>query len=207
MNIQNLKVGMRIPNYKTLCNILDIEVRSGNSRISDLKLFGEAVEYNKEGNAFIINAIKVNNIVKKRNSRNTPKHVAYMKLLLLDLLKEDESTKYYSTTTLATTLHLIGANYQQLFNCNRNILSDNTGVSLEALDEFHCSISGAYKSTIKTILKQLEDSGAIIVDKVTMITVEDSKGKKNHMPATNIEKKQMLKIKKRMCKRIRIQII
>ena len=58
MNIQKLEVGMKVKNYKVLCELLNEQVLNGNSKIAQLKQWEQYFTWHKEGNAFIIDEIK-----------------------------------------------------------------------------------------------------------------------------------------------------
>lgn len=63
MNINNLKVGMVIKNYKELCKVLEIKATSGEAKQNQLKQLAEVVKYHKEGNKFIIDGIDDTKVV------------------------------------------------------------------------------------------------------------------------------------------------
>ena len=57
MSINNLKEGMKIKNYRQLCELLDWEISSGNSKIYQLKDLGRYCKWHKDGFKFIIEEI------------------------------------------------------------------------------------------------------------------------------------------------------
>lgn len=57
MKIENLKKGMEIKNYRELCKLLNIKVKSSNSKKAQLKELERFFKYHKEGNKFIIDSI------------------------------------------------------------------------------------------------------------------------------------------------------
>ena len=57
MNIDNLKEGMIIKNYKELCKLLDIRIYQGNSKDAQMKELAMYVDYEKQGQKFIIKEI------------------------------------------------------------------------------------------------------------------------------------------------------
>lgn len=57
MNIENLKVGMNVKNYKTLCDLLEVDVKGGNSKKAQLEDFKRYFLYEKEGVKFKITEI------------------------------------------------------------------------------------------------------------------------------------------------------
>lgn len=57
MKIENLKEGMKIKNYRALCELLEEKTKAGNSKISQLREFERYFAYHKDKNAFIIDKI------------------------------------------------------------------------------------------------------------------------------------------------------
>ena len=57
MNLSNLSAGQRIPNYKKLCELLDVPTKKGNSKNAQLKEFDRYFRYTRIGNAFLIDEI------------------------------------------------------------------------------------------------------------------------------------------------------
>lgn len=72
MDIENLQVGQVLKNYKELCRILKITIKSGYSKICQLKDLNRYISYSKEGNKFIIDEIydKPKPKVDKRSNGN-----------------------------------------------------------------------------------------------------------------------------------------
>ena len=58
MNIENIKKGMVIKNYKELCKLISIKPTTGEAKQNQLNKLAELVEYHKEGNKIIIDNIK-----------------------------------------------------------------------------------------------------------------------------------------------------
>ena len=55
MNIDNLKEGMIIKNYKELCKLLKIKPVGGSSKKAQLKELAMFVDYEKQGMKYLIN--------------------------------------------------------------------------------------------------------------------------------------------------------
>ena len=49
MNLNNLKPGMKVKNYKELCKLLEIEPKTSNSKKKQLKEIDEVIKYEKTG--------------------------------------------------------------------------------------------------------------------------------------------------------------
>lgn len=58
MNLENLSIGMKIPNYKKLCELLDIPVKAGNSKAAQLQELSRYFSFTREGNAYAITEVK-----------------------------------------------------------------------------------------------------------------------------------------------------
>ena len=65
MNIGNLKEGMVVKNYKKLCKLLEIEVKSGNTKISQMKELETFCSFHRNGQKIIIDKIYDNPIPKE----------------------------------------------------------------------------------------------------------------------------------------------
>ena len=59
MNLENLEL-KTYKNYKELCNALEWEVSSGNTKKKQLRILSEICNYEKQGNKFIIKEIYKN---------------------------------------------------------------------------------------------------------------------------------------------------
>lgn len=76
MNLENIKEGMIIKNYRELCRLLEIEVEAGNSKKAQLKELSRFIKFYKEGQKFIVEEIylKVKNKVDLRSVVNKTKY-------------------------------------------------------------------------------------------------------------------------------------
>ena len=57
MKINNISEGMRVSNYKKLCELLEEPVKKGSSKNAQLKEWERRFCYRREGNAYIIEEI------------------------------------------------------------------------------------------------------------------------------------------------------
>ena len=57
MNLENLSVGLRVPNYRKLCALLGENVEAGNSKEAQLRRWEQLFAYRREKNAYIITEI------------------------------------------------------------------------------------------------------------------------------------------------------
>lgn len=139
MKIENLKVGQVLKNYKELCEILDINIATGNARIKQLKTLAEGVEYHKEGNKFVIDKIiKKVEIMDKRklgNNNDISKNLRYM---ILDLLsRHNEQEKYeigFSKTLIYRHCGMINHNYRNAKG-NKKAWAESLNITELAIEE------------------------------------------------------------------------
>lgn len=57
MNIDNLEIGLEVKNYKTMCELLEEEVKSGKSKQLQLEKWKQYFTWHKVGHKFIIDSI------------------------------------------------------------------------------------------------------------------------------------------------------
>ena len=65
MNIGNLKEGMVVNNYRELCKLLNIDIKGGNTKISQMKELGTFCSFHRNGQKIIIDKIYGNTIPKE----------------------------------------------------------------------------------------------------------------------------------------------
>lgn len=58
MNVENLKNGMVIKNYKELCKLIDEPIKNGNSKRIQMEKLSRLIDFHKEGNKIIIDNVK-----------------------------------------------------------------------------------------------------------------------------------------------------
>src|SRR5699024_8011163 len=117
MKIKNLTVGKVIKNYKSLCEILEIEAKKSgsNSHKAQLKEFNRYFEFEKQGHKYIITKIYENpkeRIDNRMNGNNTVFSDDIEKLILNILASSKDDT-----ITIAR-----GQLYKALCMCNENYL-------------------------------------------------------------------------------------
>ena len=77
MNIENIKKGMVIKNYKELCKLINIKPTTGEAKQNQLNKLAELVEYHKEGNKIIIDNIKKLSLEESKTSSKKMIFVIY----------------------------------------------------------------------------------------------------------------------------------
>lgn len=57
MRIENIKEGMKVPNYRKLCQLLGEPIKDGTSKSAQLKHWEQYFSYDRQGNAYIITEV------------------------------------------------------------------------------------------------------------------------------------------------------
>ena len=116
IKIENLWIGMIIKNYKELCCILGVPVKTGNAKKAQLIWFEEHFTYKKEGNKFIIIDI-FNTEIKPQpmqgGNNNQIEYTKNIEILLLDILARDKNNGkiFLSKNKLFHMLEMVNVNY------------------------------------------------------------------------------------------------
>lgn len=122
MNIENLKVRQVFKNYKEFCKVLEIESKSGNSKLAQFKELETHCKYHKEGNKIIIDEIfsQQLNKVDKRTLGNNNDISRSLRYMILDLLSkhkiEIDQTIGFSKSNLYKYCNMINDNYREAKN-------------------------------------------------------------------------------------------
>lgn len=117
MQIEKLKVGKVLKNYKELCEVLGIKVTTGTSKMAQFKDLERYCKYHKEGNKIIIDEIYSKELEKvdKRtlgNNNNQARCIRYLLLNLLSAYKiEKNEVKGFSKGLLLRKLYMANENY------------------------------------------------------------------------------------------------
>ena len=175
--IKNLEVGQVIKNYKELCAILGLKCQTGKAKITQLEKLKEFVDYHKEGNKFVIDAIKSNEIVfvDKRTMGNTPKtSIEIGDIILHKLLTEYKGgTISLTSTEILYRMMLITDDYKMLIR-NMELYQMKTGIDYRYLHSFKVKIGNQLNRRIDSALKRLQNSGYILYDKKTHLKFRDN---------------------------------
>lgn len=178
MNINNLKEGQTIKNYKELCEILDIKHATNttykNKQLEELKLY---CKFTKEGNKYIIEeiynqpTITISDILKSKNNK-------YIKLLadimLEQLYKNPKNLEQIPLIKLFTMLGVTNNNYKYANNYRKE-LSQLYNIQLASIYYFYSNTRNEFKKIIERCLNNLQKRSVLFWTKCIMI-VETVKG-------------------------------
>lgn len=174
MKLENLKKGMIVKNYKELCSILELDVRTGGARKNQLEWIEDYIGYDKEGHKFIIKDIHddIEIIPMKTRGGDTSDntHIKYIEKLILDMLvqKEECGEIFLSKTKLFEALDMVNINYGY---CSRRTekLSKLTNIHEMNAKEWFTSTSGMLERSLNKALNRLKNQSLIFWNKVITV--------------------------------------
>ena len=177
MNIENLRVGMTIKNYKMLCELLGIEAKPSsntNGRKSQHKEFNRYFEYDKQGHKYIITKIykDVKEKIDNRGGNNTVFADDIEKLILNMLSKSNNDTVTMARGQLYKALSMCNENYL-LGRSNINKLAEITEFSKASIYEFYDNNSSKLRDTVERNLKRLRNKALIMWKNTTTVVVTE----------------------------------
>lgn len=191
MEIEKLKVGMIVKNYKEMCILLEENICTGNSKIYQLKEWERYFNYHKEGNKFIIDNI-YENPKEKEDKRLDGINSIFsddIQVLLLDLLAQSKNNGQLNlpATTLLNKLSMVNINYK---NGRKNIpkLSELLEVEEKFIYDFYNTTQSSLKGMLETALNQLKRKSLIFWSKVISVCERKAHIKLNEMREPVINK-------------------
>ena len=226
MDISKLEAGMRVKNYKALCELLGIKVKTGEAKKNHLLDFSRYVEYKKDGNSFMI--IKIlptpeanidKRTVKGKVGYNN-KYSADIQPMIINLLAAKESGQVFlPANQMFAMIDMVNVNFKPSWQ-DIQALAEITKVPVKYAHDFFSVSNMELKKKLESALRGLRNKALIMWEKcVTVcalipeeeynyfgdIVVEphnDTYGKiryhKVHREATKDEKQFILKVEKRI---------
>ena len=165
MNINNITEGQILKNYKELCKILEMELKTGDSKIAQLKELERYISYDKDGNKFVIKSI-FEAVKPKEDNRINGNSSIYgddIQKLLLDLLSQEgnDGHLFLSCNQILLKLQMVNSNYS---NGRRNIpkLSEIIKVDEKIIKDVYDFTHSKLKTSLETSLNILAKQSWIV---------------------------------------------
>lgn len=180
MNVENLKEGQVVKNYKELCILLDEKQKTGNSKMAQYKELERHISYHKEGNKFIIDKIydKPLNIKdgRKEVSESDPRRDGVNSIyrddiseLILNLLSQSKDGELFlSAGKLLGLLKMVNENYSH-GRSNIPKLSELLGIDEDHIYLFYNNTQRKLKLNLETGLNYLRRKSKIMWETVTTV--------------------------------------
>lgn len=190
MNIAKLKEGQVFRNYRVMCEELEMEIKTSNSKKAQIKELERFCSIQKVGHSLTIIEVyeKPKETIDSRGKSTV--YGELMQLLISDFLIENKRTTTLITrNNLLKNIHVINNNYTY---GSRNVaqLSEFMNIDSRVIYDFYNTSSSNFKSAFETALKNLRSQALIIYNTVTVVC-SFSKG---HNIATEEEKEYILSV-------------
>lgn len=173
MNLENLRKlfnesneNLVIKNYKELCKVLEIGVKEGNSKKSDIKEFKRHFKFKQNGHKFIVEEIYDMTLDKIDGRGINGKYSDDIQNLMISLMHQsDKEELFLSSNVLLKKLNMINKNYAL---ARRNVpkLSELIEVDEDIIYDFYNTTNNSLVTALETALKRLRSRRLIIWEKV-----------------------------------------
>ena len=172
ININNLKEGQTIKNYKELCSILGIKICSGNSKIKQLKELDHYIKYSKQGNKYIIEEIYSNPIISIKELKQG-KYIKQLSNIIIEYLYNSKELDQIPLFKLLNVLGITNTNYESV-NKYRKEYSQIAEINLASIYYFYSNTKMEFKRIIESCLNNLQKRRILNWHRCTMIIDNNS---------------------------------
>lgn len=167
MNLNNIKPGMRIKNYRELCRLMDIPIKTGEAKIKQIKEINEYITYDKDKYAFIIKTINdkrtinlmqlINMGKSHKNKRNI--YIRHIIPILLQILNNSPGKKL---NNIAFKDICVLLNLSEISENEKYIFTNTDGTELKMTQEQRTFAIQKMASVLKSSIKSLVNKNYII---------------------------------------------
>lgn len=197
IDTSNLSIGMRVKNYKVLCELLGQQVKSGKSRKYQLEDFNRYFEWEKSGQAFVITDIYDTPLNKedKRRLGNNSIYVQCIEVILLQYLSKQEG--YTRTFTKRMWWEMLGITNHKYGRVSENQLKnlDYTVTQFE-IKHFYQRCNKKLEQILFSALNSLKNRKLIMYEIQTVIVEKDDNGKERYFLASDDDIKNILQVER-----------
>lgn len=175
-NLRNVSEGETIKNYRTLCEVLEIEIKDGNSKKAQLKEIERFIKLSKKGRSFVVEAIHeqpIKESITVGGSRNNLPFADDLESLLISLLLENGSIMTKSNSGFLKDLCMVNSNYYEYF-ADKKALSDLLKMELDHIEDWYDATNSSFKGYLETVIRKLESKKMIVHEKVVMVVFVDT---------------------------------
>lgn len=203
MNVENLSEGLIVKNYKELCGLLGEKVKTGESKMTQLRKLNDYIDYQKDGNKFIITKIYsedeiiINEVKKGRKSIYSD----MIEVLMMDTLASKDSHLIISKSSLIKDMGLVNGNYKKGYK-NQELMATKFDMTVDYVNEFYKLNDSNLNNVINSALNSLSKKRLIDFKIETMVKV---KNEINHRIINPMERDLILKIDKLCMEKFKIK--
>lgn len=213
MDLTKLEVGLKIKNYKALCELLGVKPKAGgDSKKAHLKEMGRYFKYYKQGNAFVITEI-YNQVLDKIDGRSSGGNAIFKDDTITTMLKlilaksKGNMVMYVPKHVLHEQLSLVNGYYHDLRQRkNARLLYNVTKADTVLSKHFFSKVDESCESVVKTGLNKLKKQGFIEWSetrvKVIVDNQKDGSQSVRHIACTDEEVSAILEVEKAVCNQL-----
>lgn len=195
MNKANLRKGKAFKNYKDLCNKLGLEVKFGNSKISQLKELERFCKYHKDGRQFIIDKVyaKPKTKVDGRSNNGGNNNSIYADELDKLVLAYVKTGTYTLQELFTKQIPILTKKHSELLKVGYKRFAKDNKLSKGLVKEYNENIYSILKNAIQTSLGRLQKQGKLKFKKCIQATTP--KGKKFILTSQQTKKLKLIESK------------
>lgn len=206
LNTSKLSPGMVIKNYKELCTLLNVPIKTGGSKKLQDEEFKRYFNYKKSGYKYIITEIYNTPVPKKIDMRinnrggNNRIYIDLIEYILSDFLSNQRgNTCNYTLNQWYYILGMVNENYKKIDS--KELLELDPIITNWEITQFYHRTNTKFNKIFLSALKSLSDRKLIKYNKNTCIAINeqqpDGSYKTIYKKATNAQERQLLKIEKK----------
>ena len=189
IDIDNLKVGQTIKDYKTLCEALCIKPATGKSKQIQMEKISQYIKYKKLGRGYYIEEIldQPDHIM---SSKSKSPYIKLIETLLsAHLIGNKESTSSYTYKQLFQILSMASDKYDGIYKDDsyEYFYNNIAPISKDLYLDFRRSTYSENKKKIKSALNSLKRRALIDYREDLFVCCEDNEGHDIHREPTNQE--------------------
>lgn len=197
MNIDNLKAGETVKDYKSLCALLCIKQTTGAAKQKQLNDLAKYVKYKTLRRGFYIEEIIGYPDPIESNSSNSP-YIRLIETLLMAYFVGEHQMRIEATyKTIFQMLCMASSNYDKIYQDESyNYVYNNIApIGKDVYLDFRRSSYSENKKKIKSALDSMQNRALICYQEEMYVCYEDDEGKEWHRKPTESEIVRYLKIR------------
>lgn len=182
MNLSNIKSGMEVKNYKELCALLEIPIKTGEAKKKQMKDIESFLTFKKSGHKFIIEAVSLKPVLslplihRRDHRKKKPQNIynKYVQLILLQYLAHSTTNGllYMGKTDLFKMLGLINNNFNSI-QAKADFLEKYEFITENEVEVVKSHTYSKCTSILNSALKSLRSKRLISYFTVVIITHSD----------------------------------
>ena len=184
IDTSKLEPGMKVKNYKELCKLLGVPVKTSDSKKKQLREFEQYFKYHKYGREFIIDEIYETKVIKVEQPKPTDKrlknprniYAKYVQLILCYYLTKEDSNGiiYMNKTDIYKMLGLINKSFGS-YEAEKEFLEVFNHITMDDINVVKTQAYAKMNSILNKSLSSLRSKR--LISYFTVVILEETSGK------------------------------